>query len=287
VTLVEVIQRSTEFLARKGIESPRLQTELMLACLLHQPRLHLYLNYSQLLSDPDIAKLREWVKRRSQHEPLQYILGVTSFCGIEIAVDSRVLIPRPETEVLAEQAWQFLQSSPGIGSTSPVVLDIGTGSGCLAIAIALRCPSAQVYAVDKSSAALDVAQSNAAKYQVESRLCFLEGDGLNPLDPGLKFNLIVTNPPYIPSSDIAFLQSEVRDFEPRSALDGGSDGLDVFRHLAHAAGDYLKPGGRFMAEFGDNQEAVLGPLFSPPRWRMERMVHDLAGKPRILIAGRE
>ena len=145
MTVLDVIQRSAEFLGRKGVDSPRLQTELLLAHVLREPRLKLYLNFGRQLSQPDLEAVRELVRRRANHEPLQHILGSASFCGLEIKVNRHVLVPRPETELLAERAWNFLST---LNSQPPIALDFGTGSGCIAIALAARCPVAQVDAVD-------------------------------------------------------------------------------------------------------------------------------------------
>src|SRR6266568_3470782 len=150
VTVLEIIQLSAEFLARKGVDAPRLQTELLLAHVLRLPRMQLYLNFERALSDTELGTLRELVKRRGQREPLQHIVGSTSFCALEIAVNRHVLIPRPETELLAEHGWKFLAQLSTLGSQRSTVLDFGTGSGCLAIALAFNCRSAQVYATDLS-----------------------------------------------------------------------------------------------------------------------------------------
>src|ERR1051325_7530406 len=158
MTVLEVIQRSTEFLAKKGVDSPRLQTELLLAHLLKLPRMQLYLNFERALSPVELDSLRDLVKRRGAREPLQHLVGSTSFCGLEIAVNRDVLIPRPETEQLAERAWRFLG---GLRPEACTALDFGTGSGCVAIALAVKCPPARVIAVDLSEAALKVARQNA------------------------------------------------------------------------------------------------------------------------------
>src|SRR5207302_8261507 len=154
MTVLEIIKRSTEFLANKGVDSPRLQTELLLAHLLKLPRMQLYLNFERTLSPGETDGFRELVRRRAQREPLQHILGSTSFCGFEIAVNRHVLVPRPETELLAEQGWQFLNRDQGQptneANQAPLALDVGTGSGCLAIALAVKCPTAAIYALDNS-----------------------------------------------------------------------------------------------------------------------------------------
>ena len=283
MTVLEVIQRSTEFLQRKGVESPRLHSELLLGHVLQLPRLKLYLNFERALTEAELDALRPLIKRRAEREPLQHILGTASFCGLEIAVNRDVLVPRPETELLAERAVQFLSTRPAQPS---VVLDFGTGSGCLAITIALQCPSANMHALDISEAALAIARQNAARHQVADRIQFHLGDGFAALPAQQPFHLIVANPPYIPSAEIDALDPEVRDHDPRLALDGGVDGLDFYRRLAAEAPARLAPGGRLMVEFGDGQEKRLPELFERLQWRVEAVEQDYSRRPRFLIAGR-
>jgi release factor glutamine methyltransferase len=283
VTVLEVIQRSTEFLARKGVESARLQVELILAHVLEMPRMKLYLNFERPLSSAEIDQARAMIKRRGEREPLQHILGSTSFCGLEIKVNRHVLIPRPETELLAERAWSFALELANAGS-SPRMLDFGTGSGCLAIAVAVHCPAARVHAVDVSAEALAIARENAEKHQVLDRICFHHGSGFAALPDGLAFELIVTNPPYIPTAEIETLQPEVRDFDPRLALDGGEDGLDFYRLLAREAPGRLSAGGKLFAEFGDGEAEPLRALFESHDWTIEAIEKDLTSRPRLLIA---
>lgn len=281
MTVLEAIQKSTEFLTKKGVESPRLQTELLLSHLLKMPRMKLYLNFERTLNSTEVDQLRELVRRRSQREPLQHITGSTSFCGYEIRVNRDVLVPRPETELLAECAWEFLAARP-----APVsALDFGTGSGCLAIALAAKFPAAQVVALDISEAALSAARANAAQNQVAERIQFLCGDGFAALPAGTTFDLIVSNPPYIPTAEIATLQPEVRDFDPHGALDGGADGLDFYRRLAREAREFLRPGGKIMLEFGDGQAPDIRALFENQKWIVEAVKDDYSQRARILIAG--
>lgn len=281
MTVLEVIQRSTDYLGKKGVESPRLQIELLLAHVLGLPRLQLYLNFERPLTEAELATLRELVRRRGDREPLQHLTGSVSFCGLEIAVNRDVLIPRPETELLAELAWQFLATLNPQPST---VLDFGTGSGCLAIAIAAKCPAAIVHALDISSAALDVARANVARHGLDGRVCFIHDDGLGALPAGARFDLMVANPPYIPTAELASLQPEVRDFDPRLALDGGSDGLDCVRRLAAEGGGFLQPAGRLMLEFGDGQGRAVETMFAARGWGTEPLMVDLSGRDRFLIA---
>lgn len=281
MTLLEGIQKSAEFLAGKGIDSPRLQAELLLAHLLKMPRMHLYLNFARMLSAAETDRLRELVRRRGQREPLQHIVGSTSFCGLELEVNPEVLIPRPETELLAEAGWDFLSSQGSLGANA---LDFGTGSGCIAIALAVKCPGVEVWALDASPEALKVARANAARHQVSERIRFEEGERLEALPGAIRFNLVICNPPYIPTAEIETLQPEVRDHDPRRALDGGADGLGFFRMLAACAAPWLKGGGRIMVELGDGQAGAVQGLFEGQKWVVEAVRQDYAGHPRILIA---
>jgi release factor glutamine methyltransferase len=287
VTVLELIQRSTVYLTRKGVDAARLQSELLLAHVLKVPRLNLYLNFDRLLTPVELEAMRGVVKRRGQREPLQHVVGTTSFCGLELSVGPAVLVPRPETEVLAEQAWRFLNSLPSPFPAAPRVLDFGTGSGCLAITIAVQCPTVRVVAVDISPAAVSVARANAIRHRVADRIDFIVGDGLAALAPAATFDLLVSNPPYIPETQIGSLMPEVRDFDPHIALDGGPDGLEFYRHLAAHAGGFLRPNGRIMLEFGDDQAAALARIYAAPAWSILTIVPDFSNRPRILTAGRD
>lgn len=284
MTVLEVIQRSSAFLSRRNVDSPRLQAELLLAHVLGLPRLQLYLNFERVLSPPELDGYRELVERRGRREPLQLIMGSTSFCGLEIAVNRHTLIPRPETELLAERGWEFLNQLPTAEDSPPNALDFGTGSGCLAIALAVRCPAARLWALEVSPDALPVAVANAARHGVGDRVRFVQGDGFAPLGSAPPFALIISNPPYIPSGELASLQPEVRDFEPRGALDGGADGLDFYRRLARDAGARLASGGKIMLEFGDAQQEAVRRLFAEQNWIVEAILEDYTQRPRILIA---
>ena len=306
MTVLEAIQKSAEFLAKKGVESPRLQTELLLAHLLKLPRMKLYLNFERVLTPAETDALREFIKRRGQREPLQHITGSTSFCGFEIAVNRHALVPRPETELLAESGWQFLSTLNLQPSTA---LDFGTGTGCIAIALAAKCPSAKIVATDVSPDALALAKENAGRNNVAERIEFVQGDGFaalqNESEGGaprrpdspkeewgsrssplrkMEFDLIISNPPYIPSAEIATLQSEVRDFDPRGALDGGADGLDFYRKLAMESKPFLKPGGKIMLEFGDGQADAIRKIFENEKWIVEAVKEDYSQRERFLIA---
>ncbi len=280
MTVLEAIQKSAGFLAQKGVEPPRLNAESLLAHLLKMPRMKLYLNFDRVLTVPETDALRELVKRRGRREPLQHITGSVSFCGHEISVSRQALVPRPETELLAEAAWQFLATC---GHQPAAALDFGTGTGCLAIALAIKCPDARITAIDLSTDALALAQQNALHSQLAGRIDFLLGDGFAPLATAARFDLIVSNPPYIPSAEIETLQPEVRDFDPRAALDGGADGLDFYRRLAAEARLFLKPDGKVMVEFGDGQAGPIKEIFESEKWVVEKVQADYSQRARILI----
>jgi release factor glutamine methyltransferase len=278
--VLEAIQRGADFLARKGVAAPRLQVELLLAHLLRMPRMKLYLSFERVLTPGEQDALRALVQRRGQREPLQYIVGSTCFCGLELEINRHVLIPRPETELLAERAWTCLQKA----AAAPSALDIGAGSGCLAIALAHHAPLALIHATDSSAEALALARRNAQSNQVSGRLQFYQGDLFAAVPAHLRFDLIVSNPPYIPTARIATLEPEVRDYEPRHALDGGADGLDFYRRLAREAGAFLRPAGRLMVELDDEGAAETGRIFERESWTVEAMEEDYNRRPRILIA---
>ena len=277
MTVLEAIQKSAEFLAKRGVDSPRLQAELLLAHRLNLPRMKLYLNFERALSTEETDSYRELVKRRGQREPLQHIVGSASFCGFEIMVNRHALVPRPETEILAESGWTFLST---LGSAN--ALDVGTGTGCIAIALAAKCPNAKIVAADISSDALALAAENAKKNNVQIE--FLHGDGFAAVPNDMQFDLIISNPPYISTAEIEALQPEVRDFDPRQALDGGADGLDFYRMFAAQAKPFLKPGGKIMLEFGDGQAPAIRNIFENEKWIVEAVKDDYSQRERILIA---
>ncbi len=284
MTVLEALQKGAEYLGRKEVESPRLQVEWLLANLLQMPRLQVWLNHERQLTEAQVEVLRAGIKRRGNREPLQHILGTAAFCGREFKVDRRVLVPRPETELLAEEGWKWLNDKAKRGESQPKALDLGTGSGCLAITLACECPQAAVLATDVSLDALALARENAQALGAGEGVEFRAGEDLSPLMSGECFDLLITNPPYIPSAEIDQLQPEVRDFDPRLALDGGSDGLAVYRRLATGAVGCLKPDGRLMAEFGDGQGPRLREVFASQGWRVETLLQDFSGRERILIA---
>ena len=286
VTILEAIRKSAEFLEGKGVENPRLQVEMMLEKILKQPRLQLYLQFETHLTEIQENDLRAWVIRRGQREPLQHLLGEVSFCGYPIQVNPEVLIPRPESEILAETAWNYLIREFRDSSVPLQILDFGTGSGCLAIAIAQNTDNVQVTALDASEKALKTAAKNLILNDLTDRIKLIESHGFDALNGNSRFDLIVSNPPYIPSHEIPNLEPEVRLHDPISALDGGSDGLDFYRILASGSTNHLTEEGILMMEFGDGQEIDIVEILQSENWIVDNILNDYTDRPRIIIAKR-
>lgn len=272
---------STDFLARKGVESARLQSESILAHLLQTSRMQLYLSLQRDLSEDQVTACRELVERRGNREPLQHLLGSVSFDGLEIRVSPHALIPRPETEQLVEQAEAILRALP---DTIPTVLDWGTGTGCIAIALAVRYDAARITACDISPEALELARSNAELHKVLHRIDFRQGAGFDALSSGSRFDLIVSNPPYIPSGEIEMLEPEVKNHDPRTALNGGHDGLDFYRYLAVEAPSRLACRGGLIVEFGDGQATAISEILTCEKWIVGAPLPDYSGRERFLAA---
>jgi release factor glutamine methyltransferase len=225
-------------------------------------------------------QFEQLLDRRSAREPVAYIIGHREFWGREFEVTPAVLVPRPETEIIIEEALEEARGRPPFST----IVDVGTGSGCLAVTLALEFPAAHVHATDISAAALALARRNAEKHGVEPRVTFVEGDLLAGTDEPA--DLIVSNPPYVPSGDSGILQPEVERYEPHAALFGGTDGLDVIRRLFATAPAWLAEGGRLIVEFGFGQEADVRGLAGAAGWRVVRIRADLQGIPRTAVLGR-
>jgi release factor glutamine methyltransferase len=279
VTIASLLSSATKMLAEAGVDDAPLNAELMLAQVLGLSRTSLVTESSSPVPDEAREIFLGMLQRRSQREPLQHILGEAHFYGLVFTVNSDVLVPRPETELLVEQAVEFLRTR-----RNSQVFDFGTGSGCIPITIAKEVPEVRIWSVDISEAARSVAKSNAEKNGVADRIQFLLGDGFDVLDDSQRFDLIVSNPPYIPTADLKELQPEVRDFDPALALDGGADGLDFYRRLAREAGWWLVPGGKIMIELGHDQAVAVRALFESEMWIVENVLDDYSRIPRILIA---
>jgi release factor glutamine methyltransferase len=278
VSLGSELARASRFLAECGVDNPRLDAELLLADVLAVERSRLYVDLDRALDDAERAGFDERIRRRGGREALQRILGTQEFFSREFEVDASVLIPRPETEALVEAA---LARARGIDA--PKILDVGTGSGAIAITLALELPKARVSATDVSPGAIEAARANARR--LAATVEFRRGDLVAPFT-GERFDLIVLNPPYVPSGELAGLAPEVRDHEPRVALDGGVDGLEVYRVLAGSVGEALEEDGGIVVEIGFGQREGVGALFAAAGYRVLRTDRDLAGIERVLTIER-
>jgi release factor glutamine methyltransferase len=253
----------------------------LLAAALNTDRTYLIINFQQQLTAQQLEAFGELLERRAAGEPLQYITGVQEFFGLEFEVTPAVLIPRPETELIVEEV---IRLSRGLEDVK--VIDVGTGSGCLAVAIAREIAEATVTAIEISLEAIEVARRNARRHGVEDRVSFLESDLFSQLEADVKVDFIVSNPPYVALSEVKDLQREVRDWEPHLALTDGGDGLSFFRRLLADAPRVLRPGGYLLCEMGYAQADSVRALVGPGAWEDERVVADIQGIPRCLVVRR-
>ncbi len=277
-TVARLLEWTTGRFKERGIDSPRLEAEILLACALGIRRIDLYVRHDQIVDDAGRARFRDMVRRRQEGCPTAHIVGKKEFYSLDFAVSPATLIPRPDTELLVDEALR--QAKP---LTDPLIADIGTGTGCVAVALAHRLPKARIVAVDISPEALETARGNATRLGVADRVDFRLGDLLAPL-AGLRPDLIVSNPPYIPTNDIAGLDPGVRDHEPALALDGGPDGLRVIERLAEQALSLLAPGGRLLVEIGAGQEEGARRVLTSAGFTVESVRKDGVGHPRVVRA---
>jgi release factor glutamine methyltransferase len=278
LTVLEIIKRTTEFLEKRGVESARLNSELLIGHALGLKRMQLYLQFERPLAEAELEKIRPLVKRRSNREPLQYILGETEFAGVKLKVDRRALIPRPETELLIELIEKNLPAPPA------TILDLGTGSGAIALALAVKYPAAQVMGVDQSAEALALAGENNALLGLAERVEFLASDWFSAVPAGRKFQLIVANPPYLSEGEVAEAQPEVKDHEPRAALTPGGDGSASLRKILADAQAYLAAGGLLACETGIAQHQQLLEQAAAAGYKKTLSLPDLTGRERYLLA---
>jgi release factor glutamine methyltransferase len=278
-TLAEGARR----LADGRIESARVDAEMLMEHVLGMTREQLLTSRDFLLSEVHIQQYREHLRRRLEREPLAYIRGQREFWSLEFHVSPEVLIPRPETERLVEIALALARELPQTQALE--VLDIGTGSGAIAISLAKELPSAVIWATDVSPAALEIARSNAACNGVAARVRFFHGDLFEAIGEFTeRFGLIISNPPYIRSAEMDVLEPEVSLWEPRGALDGGADGLDFYRRIARQARDYLAPNGAVAVEVGADMGKEASRLFSAGGYKGVAIFQDYAGRDRVVVA---
>lgn len=273
-TPLRLLGWTQEFFARKGIDAPRLTAELLLARVLRCDRVRLYLDFDKPVAEPELAAYRELVRRRAEGEPTAYLTGEKEFYGRRFRVDARVLVPRPETELVLEAA---LAALPEGGSA----LDLCTGSGVLGVTLALERRGARVVATDLSADALAVAAENAAALGATVEL--RQGDLLGPVPAGERFHVLVSNPPYVPTGELSGLPVEVQR-EPRAALDGGPDGLSLIRTIVAGAPERLLPGGALVVEMHERHLEALPRLCLAAGFERAEAHRDLAGLPRLVVA---
>lgn len=280
-TLIEVLRLSTDYLAQRGSTSPRLDAELLLAHALGVRRLDLYLLHDRPLREPELGATRELIRRRASGEPVAYITGVREFYNRAFAVTPAVLIPRPETETLVEVALRRLRELCDVGE--PTVADLGTGSGCIAVTLAAELPALHLSATDASEAAVAVARSNAVAHDVDQRVAFIEGDWASALTTPV--DVVVSNPPYVTTGEVSETARDVREFEPRLALDGGADGLDAYRALLASLPDATRPGATLLVEIDPRRAGQVADLVRGQLPGARVSFHeDLTRRDRVLEA---
>lgn len=277
LSIREIKERTEAFFKEKGVPNPKLDTDILIAHSLGIKRLDIYLDLDRPLTEAQLAELRPLVKRRADREPLQYIVGTTDFYGLTLKVDKRALIPRQETEELVELIVERIEHAP------KRILDLGTGSGALALALASKYPEAEVTAIDQSAEALSLAKENADALKLSERITFLEGSWFEPLSKDSTFDLIVSNPPYLTEEEMETAEPEVVGHEPHSALVSGNDGLDDLRLILNQATPHLFQGALLAMETGIAQHEELNQLSEASDLTGES-IEDLSGRSRFFFA---
>ena len=278
LSVLEIIQKTTDFFAVKGVESPRLNAEILIGHALGLKRMQLYLQFERVLTETELDQIRPLVRRRGQREPLAYIVGETDFHGLRLKTDRRALVPRPETEGLVELVVQTCVPPPAR------ILDLGTGGGCIALALGRAFPEAQVTAVDASEEALALARENATATGLAARVQFVRSDWYAALPAESRFDAIVANPPYLTATEAAEAHPEVRVFEPAVALTAAEEGLAALQTIVAGARAHLAPGGLLALETGIAHHARLLALLEAAGFRERSSHRDLTGRDRYLLA---
>ena len=277
ISIADAMLQGARVLRKAGVPDARREAGSLLGHVLDKDRTFLISHAEDLLINGQLNEFRDYVERRAQGEPLQYITGSQDFFGLEFKVTPDVLIPRPETELLVELALKLFEPD-----SDPRICDVGTGSGCIAIALLHTRPHAHAIALDISEAAISIAKDNATQHSVNDRISFVVSDCFQSLVDATPFDLIVSNPPYVSPEALDGLQREVRDHEPRVALSPGSDGLLVIRRLLQEAADFLKSEGYLLIEIGFDQAAKVEGLIDANVWKLLEIYPDLQGIPRIV-----
>jgi len=285
-TIGDLLKVTGDFLHQKGIDSPRPSAEILLAHHLGVERIDLYLHLDKPLHEGEVTGYRALIRRRLKREPLQYITGRQEFWSMEFSVGPGALIPRPESELLVEEALRLLRDFDDPGKAGPRILDLGTGSGALVLALGKELPKASLWASDVSEEALRFARENAKRHGLDRRIEFLRGDLFSPLkERGLTFDLIVTNPPYIASEGVEKLMPEVSAYEPRVALDGGPGGMAVIQRIIREAWGYLNPRGWLLVEMDPEQtQTALALIERIEHYGERRRTLDYTRRYRVVIA---
>jgi release factor glutamine methyltransferase len=282
-TILDVLRLTADYFSSHDVESPRISAELLLAHVLKVDRLDLYLRFDQPLSSEELSLYRELVKRRLRCEPVAYLTGIRAFWDLTIAVTREVLIPRPDTESLVEQALAELSRIRPSMDRAPAIFEPATGSGAVILSLATNAPGGRFFASDVSVPALHVARGNALRSGLSDRVCFFASDWFSAVNSKTDlFDMIVVNPPYVATVEISRLAPEIRDYEPRLALDGGEDGLAHIRHIIEAAGRFLTGGGSLLMEIGWDQRLRVQALAEKADWCQDAaFFKDLAGHDRV------
>lgn len=278
LTILEAIRLSTEYLEKKGIESPRLNVELMLADILFCKRLDLYLRFERPLKENEVNKLREWITRRSKYEPLQYILGKTEFYGLTFNLNNSVLIPRQETEALVELIIIQNKSKNNLN-----ILDIGTGSGIIPVVLAKYMPDAKYTAIDSSNEAISVANHNAEEHNVLNIINFNATDLFKADYANESFDIIVSNPPYVPLAEYNTLQREIIEYEPKQAITDSEDGFKYYKYISEKAKSWLKHEGRIYFEVGKDQHSRVENILLDNSFTNITTSKDLLNIERVVV----
>lgn len=277
--IIELICFAGKMLSEEGIDTAYLDAEILMRHALGCKREELFLLSNEILDQEKIDYFMNLIERRKKREPVAYITEKKEFFSREFIVSQEVMIPRPETETLVERVIDIIRLN-----NIKNMLDIGTGSGIIAITLSLNFPELKICATDISDDALNVARKNAIMHGVESRIEFVKSDLFDGLDPEKKFDLIVSNPPYIPSRDIPLLDPEIRDYEPRVAIDGGLDGLDVIRRIARDSHNYMQKGGFLVMEVGEGQGPSVLEILRGSNYSDCMIFKDLSGKERCIVS---